>query len=81
MKNEEIIKQLHKDTDLPLDYLIQERELCKDSTLKLDCINFEHWNLHTIAYSRCNYYRNTFINMDKNICKDCKYYKTRLENK
>ena len=79
----EIIKILHKETKLPIDYLIFEMRKSKElkSTTKVDCIHFVHWNLINHAYSTCNHYGKYLINMDKNCCKNCKYYKSRVCSK
>lgn len=73
-----IIDMLHKDTGLPIDYLIEEQKLCSDSTLKNDCKNFIHWDLKLHAYSECTHYNNWFIYMEKDCCKDCQFYESRL---
>jgi len=74
-----IIDMLHKETGLPLDYLIQEQAMSKeiDSGSKVDCKHFIHWDMMTVSYSYCNHYNKRFI--DGNItCKACEYYESRF---
>jgi hypothetical protein len=69
-----IIDLIHKDTGLPIDYLIKEQEMCKEFDTRVDCIHFVHWDLHTVAYSLCKHYGSYLINIK--CSKDCEFYKT-----
>ena len=69
-----LIKLIQEETDLPIDYLIAERVKCKDSGLRLDCKNFIHWDMKSVAYSTCNHYKKYFMNMDKDCCNNCKFF-------
>lgn len=75
-----IIDIFYKETGLPMDYLEKEQELMKKhkSTTRTDCTHFTHWNLTNQAYSECTHYHNWFILMDKDCCKDCQFYESRL---
>lgn len=73
---DKLIDYLHKQTGLPVYYLIQENIMCKNSDTKTDCIHFIHWDLHTVAYSTCDHYEKYIMHLD-NGCKDCSYYKKR----
>ena len=78
---DKLIKLLQERTNLPLDYLIVERQKSKEmgSTLKVDCIYFVHLDLVMVSYSTCNQFNQYLINMDKDCCKNCEFYKSRLE--